>query len=362
MELAPRLAQDTGTLLCLRELNEKSIKKIGGISTGVYHLMGLGRSPGAVIGPISYLSYRYNRWNAEDQRFFARSGEIKQRQHGQVVGDIQSLVFFTTRDVLTAKDESGKTFHAYNYIDNRSGQSRGAEQQGGPMRDTLKRLLKQEWPSISGGRKASTIFWCEVDRRDTHSTYERIVRVMAALGAVGGQGKEVWANLTGGNNVINFAMQLAATLSGKVARLYYVQAEDSTAEKCLRFTSENGYWVDMPMMPLDLSEINLGVLDTLDQDGPLNVEKLYGRLTHSEKYWNLFSNINSSDSFKDIILTSMWKQGLIAESEKGCYTIGPQWELIQPYRMVLQTAKTEKLSIEELAKKLDWIEKDDIDF
>lgn len=30
---------------------------------GTYHLMGLGRSPGAVIGPLTYLAHRYQRWN-----------------------------------------------------------------------------------------------------------------------------------------------------------------------------------------------------------------------------------------------------------------------------------------------------------
>ncbi len=50
---------------------------------GVYHLMGLGRSPGTVIGPLTYLAHRYGRWNADDRRFFARSGEVRQRQAGQ---------------------------------------------------------------------------------------------------------------------------------------------------------------------------------------------------------------------------------------------------------------------------------------
>ncbi len=47
---------------------------------GVYHLMGLGRSPGTVIGPLTYLAHRYQRWNADDQRFFARPGEVRQRR------------------------------------------------------------------------------------------------------------------------------------------------------------------------------------------------------------------------------------------------------------------------------------------
>ncbi len=55
---------------------------------GVYHLMGLGLSPGVVIGPITYLAHRYQRWNEDDQRFFDLSGEVKQRKKGEKVSDI----------------------------------------------------------------------------------------------------------------------------------------------------------------------------------------------------------------------------------------------------------------------------------
>jgi len=79
---------------------------------GTYHLMGLGLSAGVVIGPITYLAHRYKRWNDGDQRFFARSGEVRQRQVGEKVGDIQALVLFTTSEVL-----SGETL-ASEYVEN----------------------------------------------------------------------------------------------------------------------------------------------------------------------------------------------------------------------------------------------------
>jgi len=37
---------------------------------------------------------------------------------------------------------------------------------------------------------------------------------------LGKVGKEVWINLTGGTNVVNMALQLAAALPGTPARLY----------------------------------------------------------------------------------------------------------------------------------------------
>jgi len=320
---------------------------------GVYHLMGLGRSPGTVIGPLTYLAHRYNRWNEDDWRFFARSGEVRQRQAGQKVGDVQALVLFTTPEVL-----SGQVL-AFDYVDNPPGKiTTGPQKSGGPMKQVLRDLLRLEWPAISGGRPSGTIFWCEVDRRDIRVTYERVVRVVAALAGAGGQGKEMWANLTGGNNVINAALELAAMLSGDVARLYYVQAENEAAEKCVRYIAENSYWVDLPVMPLALGRVMHAILDILGRQGPLSVRDLYSQLLTHETYWSLVQGV-SLEVFQEIYLTPLWKQGLIAEAEGG-YVVGPQWELIRPYQELLQEAREANLTIEALAQQEPWLEKEEL--
>ncbi|MEM2607054.1 MAG: hypothetical protein QW101_08400 [Ignisphaera sp.] len=90
--------------------------------------MGLVRSPGVVIGPLTYLANRYRHWNAEDQRFFARSGEVRQREAGQKVGDIQAIVLFTTREVLNGE------VSALDYVENPPGRiAEGPVRKGGPM-------------------------------------------------------------------------------------------------------------------------------------------------------------------------------------------------------------------------------------
>jgi len=103
---------------------------------GIYHLMGLGRSPGTVIGPLTYLAHRYNRWNADDRRFFARSGEVRQRQVGEKVGDVQALVLFTTPEVLSGQVK------AFSYVDNSPGGIvTGSEKSGELMKDSTARRL-----------------------------------------------------------------------------------------------------------------------------------------------------------------------------------------------------------------------------
>ncbi|HXF69769.1 MAG TPA: DUF6293 family protein [Thermoflexus sp.] len=322
---------------------------------GVYHLMGLGRSPGVVIGPITYLAHRYQRWSVADQGFFARSGEVRQRAAGQKVGDIEALVLFTTREVLRGQVTS------YPYIDNPGGRKTGGPQcEGGSMRKILRDLLRQEWPAICTDRRSGTVFWCEVDRRDIRITYRRIVQVIAALAGAGGQGKEIWINLTGGNNVINAALMLAAALSGDVARIYYVQAEDEVAEKCVRFTAEDGYWVELPVMPLSFDLLQRAIIDLLEAHGPLSLRDLHSRL--QSEYWHLSQELTSKETLRRVYLAPLWKGGIVIEAQPEVYALGPQWELIRPYQEELEEARSHRRTIQELSEAEEWIEQEEIVF
>ncbi|MGQ9548637.1 MAG: hypothetical protein ACUVWS_08405, partial [Roseiflexus sp.] len=176
----------------------------------------------------------------------------------------------------------------------------------------MRELLRDEWPAISGGRRTGTIFWCEVDRRDLRTTYERVVQVVAALAGVGGQGKEMWINLTGGNNVINAALELAAMLSGDVARMYYVQAENPDAEKCVRYTAEEGYWVELPVMPLALGRLSQAIIELLTRNS-LSLSDLYSTL--QSQYWDLSRGLTSEETLRKDYLSPLRKQGLIAETQ-----------------------------------------------
>ena len=323
---------------------------------GVYHLMGLGRSPGAITGPITYLAHRYQRWNQDDKAFFAGSGEAQHREQGEKTGDIQALVFFTTKEVLAAYDEnSRKQFLSYHYIDNRAGflEDRSPED-GKPMKEILSTLLKKELPAISGGRTECELFWCEIERQDINLTYQRVVRIVTALSSVGGQGKEMWVNLTGGNNVVNFALQLAAALSGEVARLYYVQAKNRTAEKSIRYTSEEDYWVDLPVMPLALSRLNHAVLEILQDQPGISEQRLFGLLV--ERYWDLMRGVDS-ETLRELYLKPMWKQQLIANVDGG-YVIGSQWTVIQPYENILEIMRDQAVTIEQLSTQEEWIDQE----
>jgi hypothetical protein len=157
--------------------------------------------------------------------------------------------------------------------------------------------------------------------------------------------------------VINFALELAATLSGAVARLYYVQAENPDAEKCARFTAENGYWADLSAMPLALGRLSRATINLLAERGPLPLTDLYGILRN--EYWDLSRGLTSDEVLRELYLTPMRKQSLIAETSGG-YVVGPQWELIRPYEESWQQAREAGLTIERLAREELWIEQEEI--
>jgi|GEM_PF-800765 len=351
---------------------------------GVYHLMGLGLSPGAVTGPISYLAELYQNWETEGKDFFARSGEAEQRQDGKQVGSIQLLVIFTTKEVIDGQEK------CEHYIKNPYGQVSGnPEKHTGNMKQVLEPLLKEEWSKfidkeeekesskVKPQKKTGTIYWVEVDRRDIKTTYERIAKVVASLAeGSGGQGKELWMNLTGGNNVINFALQMAASLSGEVARLYYVQAVNDKAEKCVRYTNKDSYWVEVPMIPLVMNDLNkriLNVVEELQKIGTPCCQDIYGMLKQEYPYSCLLDNVEFAD-FVDKYMHPLWKAGLIA-TEENCNEqyqndknrlcrIGKEWDKIQQYDAIMKTALTEveeqRLTIEKLAEQQTWITKQEI--
>ncbi len=329
---------------------------------GVYHLMGLGLSPGAVTGPISYLADQYNNWEDQGQDFFSRSGEEEQREKGEQVGDIQAIVLFATKEVIEGTD---KKFHADKYIKNRLGHIDTKEEKSEPMKKVLAPLLQEEWSKISGGRTNGCIFWCEVERRNFEETFNRMAQVVASLAkGTGEQGKEIWMNLTGGNNVMNFALELAANLSGEVGRLYYVQAANENAEKCVRYTNKESYWVELPAMPLAMSDLTRAALDILSQQESLSSQDIHSRLCSHNEYFYLCQNISAPD-FKDKYLKSLWKQSLISVKNEIC-SVGSQWKLIRQYEQImneaLNKADRERLTIEKLVNCEDWITKQEIQF
>ncbi len=110
-------------------------------------------------------------------------------------------------------------------------------------------------------------------------------------------------------------------------------------------------------MPLALGRLSRAIIDLLVQRGPTPRSDLYSILQN--EYWDLSRGLTSEEVLREQYLSPLWKQGLIAETPQG-YTIGSQWELIQPYEESLRRARESRLKIEQLASQEGWIEKERI--
>ncbi|MFM6132997.1 MAG: hypothetical protein ACKPCP_02295 [Sphaerospermopsis kisseleviana] len=171
-------------------------------------------------------------------------------------------------------------------------------------------------------------------------------------------------NLTGGNNFINSALQMTASLSGEVARIYYVQAANDKAEKCVYFTDMNNYWVELPVIPLEVSDLYNEILNIIEQEKEICSSEVLSRLQSHKQYWEAFKNLKLED-FIDKYLRSLKKQRLInvhkynLSDKDGICRIGSQWELIIEYKNIinkaLDKANKDSLTIEKLAVEEPWI-------
>ena len=317
---------------------------------GVYHFMGLGRSPGVVTTAVSYLASRYQRWNKEDREFFATSGEIGQSTKP---GDVQALVLFTTPEVRTGE------VLAYEYIDNKAGSREGRKVPPRPMWDALADILGKELGSMKSGRSKVAVYWCDYDRNRPTQTFERVARALLAAKPFGELGKEVWINLTGGSNVLNSAFELAASLTRVPARMYYVLSENS---QLVRW-SEDTQWVELPIVNMALSRAHLNILLMLPYDPPgMEVSELYGKL--KQQQWADFEDVISPEQLKLQYLVQLRSQRLIALDEAtGRVRAEKQWDTLNRYYEAIPEpvgfGKSESLTLDQLAKHEDWFHRGD---
>lgn len=255
---------------------------------GVYHLAGLGRSIGAVTAAFSYLAARKALPGAPTDPLFELSGEAGEDPLTR--GAVEALVLFATSEIVD------DTINCKGYELNRAGHSKGTEYpESGFSRTLLPRLRDEVRPLARHeldqtgkpkGLKPLELYWCVYDDNEPVSTFERATEVMrAASGGPGRVGKEFWVNLTGGRNIINGALQLAASLTGAPARMYYLL---SANENCVRHTvpiadlrtERDRFWVDLPVVYLGFSAVHWAILDALNTLGPLNLYELHDLMAH----------------------------------------------------------------------------------
>ncbi|MBU1207727.1 MAG: hypothetical protein KKH04_12480 [Proteobacteria bacterium] len=160
---------------------------------GVYHLAPVGISPGAVTSALAYLKHN------EDKP------EIK------VLGaTVEGVVLFPSWQVRTGEEGAPEECVLNDYGQENK---RRAWRRGAAVLDIIRDFVEEEF----GGRVA--LYCCPVVSNDYDDCFDKIAKVVLKFSI--GTGKHLWANLTGGPNIVNAALLQVALLSGLIARLYY---------------------------------------------------------------------------------------------------------------------------------------------
>lgn len=163
---------------------------------GVVHLAGIGTSPGAVTSALAYL---------------------KEEMPVPVNRDIvEELILFTSPEVRNGDPPAERhKWNTYGITHPRMGWESPRQQPN--VLEVVQRFLQREQILPQRGK----VYVWVVDTNDFDSCFEAVAKVVVAKGDPMGTGKHLWANLTGGTNVLNAAILEAAIFSGLIARLYY---------------------------------------------------------------------------------------------------------------------------------------------
>jgi len=159
---------------------------------GIIHFAGLGKSPGAITAGLSYLKNEVG----------------DSPEYGKIV---EGVVIFTSPEIVKGSEK------AYPSVDNeymtrtvRKRWTNGLENSF----EIVSEFLFREFGDVN-------FYVCEVDVNDFSKCFETVAKALLKFHPPGKVGKHIWANLTGGTNVLNAALMQVAYFSGFIPILYY---------------------------------------------------------------------------------------------------------------------------------------------
>ncbi len=256
---------------------------------GIVHFAGVGTSPGAVTSPLAYLR--------EHPQKFPHEGAIA-----------ESVVVFCSPEVSRGERYADDfVWNSYG----RTGPRQDWEKPRNPSNvvEVIQEFLTDEKNGVSleGGK----FYVWAVDVQDYNECFRAIAFATIALGhGSSGQGKFVWANLTGGTNVLNAALMQVALLSGLIGRMYYAfLARGQDRKYLLPHTLDDAIYRldDVPLVKSAFDENYYRVLRVLRDEG--------------QEWWDAetllyFLKGQDEQTFGDVDEERLRKQYLLRMSDK----------------------------------------------
>ena len=182
---------------------------------GVYHISGLGTSPGALTMPLTAVYILQIAQALSDERaekFFEYSGELGGKgSYEKTKGLPEVVIAFTSREVIEGNVEIRYNSRWFNMS------GKGTERIEKPIGKYFKKLFKYIKTEFNVGFKKFDFYLVEVNHQNFEDCFRKVGVTLKAL-----IGKEVWANMIGGSNQINASILTAGAYTATVARYYYL--------------------------------------------------------------------------------------------------------------------------------------------
>ncbi len=249
---------------------------------GVVHFAGLGKSPGAVTCALSYLKNEYGN---------------KKEEYGKIV---EKVVIFTSEEIASGKE---KAFYS---VDNeymkRKVQCNWAEKLNNSVK-IVKEFIHREFKDVE-------IYLCIVDVNNFDECFEAVTKALLKFHPRGEVGKHIWANLTGGTNILNSALVQVAYLSGLIPVMYYTfvanMKEDGKYLKPFSRNKNEFYFKRINVFKTTFDGRFFYILEELNNIGDfIKDEELLSRLKGKQPI--LFENFNLRTFRRDYInIMSGW--------------------------------------------------------
>ena len=226
---------------------------------GVYHFATVGRWPGAVTTALAYLKHHKD--------------EMTTR--GSV---IDSVVLFTTPEIANGVVKTPEVV----FNDYLSFKAPPKKLENLNAVDVVVKFIEREIaPAMDDDGK---VYSCILeDHGDYQACFETVARAALNFSRPGHTGKQIWANLTGGTNVVNAALHQIASLSGLISKLYYVFQPEESHRKYLQPPSaepDRFRWEEVSLIKTAIDPVYyelLQVLDRLEDKWYLD-EEIFSRL------------------------------------------------------------------------------------
>ncbi|NJE31237.1 hypothetical protein E3E38_09305 [Thermococcus sp. 18S1] len=297
------------------------------IEMGVYHVSGLGTSPGALTMPLTcvYILRAAARLGHNGaSNFFALSGERERKgSYEKNRGEPEAIIAFDSKEAIEGKLK-------LNYQSNWFRMTGGKQEAiGEPIKkylckllDHLNKILERE--GAGGLNHPGYFYLIGVDYQDFEDVLDKAGLVFHGL-----RRKEVWVNLIGGSNQINLALMLAGNYTMVPSRYYYVFQNELTLEPS---------WVKgLPQNARDIKKAADRILDEWRDILPINlgfgpILNELGRKFFVEKKKLLSKreviNILAKNGYTEKFLPKLITSGYIVPEGEDAFKAGPTLERI----------------------------------